>query len=378
MREFYKASVVLSSELNDGLRIAQPERARAIINEMSEEQIQVHVVAAAQAGQLELLELLVERQPAILNNRHTRQDEGGFSTGTVALEAASEANHPEVLKWLLNRVQPQYSTTKNRKSPPDPGAWFGSIIGRCPSILEVLSEVQAQHPGLVNQNTFLLAVLPEVVKSGNLEATRYFLRPEGDAKRQLTAADKGKLLAYAASNNHLPLVQCLSETYPELLQDKSQVEHALFFAAQSGHADVVRFFINPMPSLEWIRGLGKKETPLQIAARYGHMAVVRLLASKMSVNDINHTSSSDNKTALDMARQQGHRQVVEFLEAAVNPEKQVLLFAMAKNKRVGKESPVSILPDDLVGDVSNALYEQAHPELYVDRKDDRPKPHSPR
>mmetsp|Transcript_17586 Transcript_17586/g.53176 ORF Transcript_17586/g.53176 Transcript_17586/m.53176 type:complete len:197 (-) Transcript_17586:278-868(-) len=58
---------------------------------------------------------------------------------------------------------------------------------------------------------------------------------------------------------------------------------------------------------------GEGDTPVHIAARYGHADILKLLVSKNAVNDRNEFG----KTPLDLARQRGHWECVGILEKSL-------------------------------------------------------------
>lgn len=91
---------------------------------------------------------------------------------------------------------------------------------------------------------------------------------------------------------------------------------ALAWAAQYGHADVVRLLLDAGedPSRYNPRGAHAHSTPLHQAAFAGHLDVVRLLTDRGARLDIRDTIHQG--TPLQWAAYVGHADVVEFLRGA--------------------------------------------------------------
>ena len=83
---------------------------------------------------------------------------------------------------------------------------------------------------------------------------------------------------------------------------------ALMLAAREGHLEVVRFLVNKKADIHLKSASGW--TALMLAAREGHLEVVRFLVCKRA--DI-HIRNEDGETALMRAAWGGHLEVVEFL-----------------------------------------------------------------
>lgn len=103
---------------------------------------------------------------------------------------------------------------------------------------------------------------------------------------------------------------------------------ALFQSAWNGDADMVKLLLE-MPGIKVDRRHRDfRQTPLSVAAEFGHANVVRLLLETNSV-DLNSTDTY-GRTALDHAKRGGHWAVVRLLTQAIASTEQTTMLDYAK------------------------------------------------
>ncbi|KAJ5358927.1 uncharacterized protein N7496_011340 [Penicillium cataractarum] len=88
------------------------------------------------------------------------------------------------------------------------------------------------------------------------------------------------------------------------------MEHPILYAAEYGHAELVRYLLNAGAGSDFENNLG--ETPIHLAARHGFLSIIEVLlnegGSKVSRLDTNFTLAPIKEAAMN-----GHMQVVEYL-----------------------------------------------------------------
>jgi ankyrin repeat protein len=84
----------------------------------------------------------------------------------------------------------------------------------------------------------------------------------------------------------------------------------LHMASQQGHVDVVRVLLEQGADINKAKNNGC--TPLFMASQDGHVDVVRVLLEQGA--DI--TKTWDNKTPLQIAREENHPEIIHLLELA--------------------------------------------------------------
>eukprot|EP00435_Cladocopium_sp_Y103_P066594 s32_g28.t2 len=212
-------------------------------------------------------------------------------------------------------------------------AWTGDSVG-----LEKLLKCP-RDPNVVNIRG--LTPLHYAASSGQLEPIRLLLEAGAKLEARTTAASWMAPLHLAARNGRLDVVRVLVEAGAE----KDQLATSLgvtpmYFAARQGHLDIVRWLVEAGARIEAAAVVGfaplhgaaeggrldimrflldcgatvdPKESPLSplyLAALSGHLHIVRLLVE----SGANYFRTSTNGTsALDVASQQGHVEIVRFL-----------------------------------------------------------------
>ena len=84
----------------------------------------------------------------------------------------------------------------------------------------------------------------------------------------------------------------------------------IHYAVRSGHLEMVKFFISITSKPNVQTNTFQRNTPIHLAAALGHKEIVKcLITSDHNLNIAN----SCGKTALDLAKQNGHREVIELL-----------------------------------------------------------------
>ena len=83
----------------------------------------------------------------------------------------------------------------------------------------------------------------------------------------------------------------------------------LHIASKIGNVELARFLIQSGAIVN-CRFLGSSTTPLHVASFYGKIEIVKLLLDHGCQL---HLKDKENKTALDLAKQKGHHQIVELI-----------------------------------------------------------------
>ena len=138
----------------------------------------------------------------------------------------------------------------------------------------------------------------------------------------VTDENGGYTSLYAASfNGYVNMVNLLLTNNAATDIPNVSGRSPLFVASRNGHAQVVETLIKNNATIDQIDLFG--DSPLTISSYSGHFDVVKMLA--MNEADINHIAYGE--TALQSAKYQNHKDIVEFLsnytlheEAAIHKE----------------------------------------------------------
>src|SRR3990167_7153600 len=116
------------------------------------------------------------------------------------------------------------------------------------------------------------------------------------------------LLYFAARSGHKDIVAMLIDKGADINHAPNNNVTPLFIAAQNGHKDIVEIFINKGTDIN--RAQYQGATPLLIAAENGHNDIVKMLIEKGA-----HINQAQNQgvTPLLIAAQNGHNDIVKML-----------------------------------------------------------------
>ncbi len=121
----------------------------------------------------------------------------------------------------------------------------------------------------------------------------------------------------------------------------------LHFAAYRGRLEIVRWLIEEAGAKVELRS-ERGETPLHRAAEHNHLAVLKYLATKLPLSAW-EAKDDDGKTPLERLSPKNRPAIEHYLTT-----ERFLVFAMGRHQRVGAESPVKVLPND----VMHVIYDQ--------------------
>ena len=156
-------------------------------------------------------------------------------------------------------------------------------------------------------------------RSGRVEAMEMLIEAGADVNRGVDG--DGNALTMAAKRGHLEAVRLLLDRGADIDLGVSGDGNALIMAAGAGEIEVVRFLVEKGAALEKV--VPGDENPLIHASEGGQAEVVRFLLAKGA--DVNARVLADAgpnrgkgewRTALSMARRNGHEDVARILLAA--------------------------------------------------------------
>lgn len=209
---------------------------------------------------------------------------------------------------------------------------------------------------------------------GHTEIVRELITLGADVDKE---DEKGNTaLICAAKNGHTEIVQALIAAGANVDQTNARGYHAMNYAAGYGDTDIVQLLIATGADFNYCRALntacrgdqletvrviieayheGKSRarvgayedlsgleardkndfTPLMHAARNGNAEIVRMLLEAGVNPDATADIDDREQTALDIARQTGHTEVVELLEAATDqtPDTELILSLIVGDDR---------------------------------------------
>uniref|UniRef100_A0A5K3ETX1 ANK_REP_REGION domain-containing protein n=2 Tax=Mesocestoides corti TaxID=53468 RepID=A0A5K3ETX1_MESCO len=298
----------------------------ANINTHSTEFKESALTLASYKGHAEMVKFLLD---AGASHEH-RTDE----MHTALMEAAMEG-HVEVAKLLLAHGANVNIPQDSFESPLTLAACGGHtelvhlLIGYEADIEEVNDEgytplMEAAREGHEDTVAVLLAAGADVnakteetqetaltlaACGGFIEVCEMLLKAGADIEVGNTGCSTP--LMEAAQEGHLELVRRLLHQGANVNSITTSGDTALHYAAENGHVKVCKELLN------WGATLGQPlviegcKTPLMKAARSGHLEVVQLLVEWGF--SVNQPTSQNEATALSLACNGGHVQVVEYL-----------------------------------------------------------------
>lgn len=184
-------------------------------------------------------------------------------------------------------------------------------LARMRRLLDQGAEADAVVPG---DGSPLIAA----ARKGRLEAMRMLITAGADVNRGVRG--DGNPLTMAAKGGHLEAVRLLLSRGADIDLGVPGDGNALIMAAGAGQIEVVRFLLDNGAALEKV--VPGDENPLIHASEGGQADVVRLLIDRGA--DVNarvwaegpYAGRGEWRTALIMARRNGHEEVVRILRAA--------------------------------------------------------------
>jgi beta-lactamase regulating signal transducer with metallopeptidase domain/ankyrin repeat protein len=231
--------------------------------------LSVGVAAAAMAAVLALAPLQVMGALAV-----DVSDEDGDPLDVALMEAA-EKGDLAAMERLLER-----GAKADAVMPGDGSPLIGAARrGRLEAIKRLLAAGANVNRGVEGDGSALIAAARE----GHLEAVRLLL--DGGAEIDLGVPGDGNALIMAAGDGQLEVVRFLLERGASVEKVVPGDENALIHASEGGQADVVRLLLERGADVNarvWADsgpGRGEWRTALKMARRNGHDEVARILAA---------------------------------------------------------------------------------------------------
>lgn len=148
-------------------------------------------------------------------------------------------------------------------------------------------------------------VLHWAVRHGNEIVLRELLARRANPNRRDRFGDTPLMLAALMGRKEMVAALLAHGAKPDL-----GGWNALHYAAYNGHAELIPLLLAAGAPIDQPAPNG--ETPLMLAARNGHLAAVRTLVGAGARVDLN----GNGQTALDLAQERRHSDIVEFLRRA--------------------------------------------------------------
>ncbi|XP_017757161.1 PREDICTED: ankyrin repeat and SAM domain-containing protein 1A-like isoform X1 [Eufriesea mexicana] len=231
------------------------------------------------------------------------------------LEAARSGNVTVVEKILGQRAKRSGPLASNHLIPSN----FGPSISKLNVIPHLRYIILRRGPGANVQDASGYSALHHAALNGHKEVVKLLLQYEAstnvvDAK----GSSPLHLAAWAGDAEIVRLILTQGPSVPKVNLTTKDNETALHCAAQYGHTEVVAQLLQYGcdPSIRNSRG----ESALDLAAQYGRLETVQLLVSTYPELIVPLRNSSSSvifpHTPLHLASRNGHRAVVEVLLAA--------------------------------------------------------------
>ena len=153
------------------------------------------------------------------------------------------------------------------------------------------------------------------IQNQHFEAAEYIIQVGADvntATNEKDARFEGDTpLMLASSHGHFSTVDMLIQKDSKIDIKRKDGFHSAQFAAQNGHLDVLKLFIQKSPNVTDLKGY-KGRTPLVAASKNGHLSIVKYLLSLHPQIDID-SQENDGSTPLIWATYKNHTNIVELL-----------------------------------------------------------------
>jgi ankyrin repeat protein len=281
--------------------------------------------AASRRGGLDSVQLLLQNG-ATVNSRDNE--------GYTALSLASVSGHLDTVRLLLqNGAAADIGGGENGFAP----LHFASANKH----LDVVQELLDHNATLDIRATSLCGATPLHLASysGELDVARFLIERGADMNSR---DDRGRTpLHFTAQLGHLSIAQLLLHLGGNVYAPGAKVWSPpnVISATSSGSSDVAQLLIQPDADLETRNEYGPitdfKDrdgcTPLHLAARNGHLDIVKLLVDSNA--DIN-TRDADDETPLDAAVTNGKLEVASFLAGLMGVELEAMDYSKFKLPRI--------------------------------------------
>jgi beta-lactamase regulating signal transducer with metallopeptidase domain len=224
------------------------------------------------------------RRPAAPAAQPARDPIVGVALARMLVEAVQRGNREEIAALL---------TAGANVNTPVPGDGSALIAAAQHGHLDIVQSLLARGAdidlGVPGDGTPLIAA----AQRGHLEIARLLLDRGADVHKPFTG--DGNPLIAASSRGHVRIAQFLLERGARVEDVVDGDENALISASAQGHLDVVQLLVSQGASVNsrvWVEqtfsrqggpGPGEWRTPLSMARRGGHAAVVTYLLSRGAV-----------------------------------------------------------------------------------------------
>jgi ankyrin repeat domain-containing protein 17 len=260
---------------------------------------------AACGGHVELANLLIDHHADL----EERNDEGY----TPLMEAAREGHEEMVALLLFHDADINAITEETQET-----ALTLACCGGCYEVAKFLLEAGAD-PNLGNASTPLM----EAAQEGHLELVQLLIRSGAEINKftsTVTSSNNNN------SNNNNNQNNSSTTNTAAATPTITSCESALTLAAENGHTDVVDVLIKSGAEVDQADP-EKGFTPLMKASRAGQSCTVQYLLTNYAnptngtpLIDVNKTTLNNEFTALSLACQNSHLQIVELLlQYGANP-----------------------------------------------------------
>ena len=233
--------------------------------------------------------------------------------GQTGLWKAAFEGHLEVVKLLLNTpgIEPNKARTEDGMTPLFMAAWHGDHA----VVRELLSNPLIDpNQARTDEEQKGITPLWQAAWKDHEEVVRELLSHPQTDPNQARTTDGVTPLIIASNGGHDVIVRELLRKGADPNQAKTDTGSTpLFVASQKGHVDVVReLLMDKRVNINQSR-TDIKFTPFMVASSNGQLGVVKLFL-RCSETDVSYVGDG-NRNALSVAKQFGHKDVVEAIES---------------------------------------------------------------